>query len=149
MPPATIPTPLTIGAPDGDGRLVREVSAEPASVAPLRSELTAWARSMGARDPDAIALAVSEACTNIVVHAYREQPAPGPIIAAAERRGTELQITIADRGCGLRPRCDSPGLGLGLALISRVAQRVAIEASAATGTTVCMTFAVRAASPFT
>ena len=33
----------------------------------------------------------------------------------------ELRVTIADHGRGMRPRSDSPGLGLGMPLISSLA----------------------------
>ena len=38
----------------------------------------------------------------------------------------QLVIAVRDRGAGLRPRTDSPGLGLGLPLIASVANRVEV-----------------------
>ena len=76
-----------------------------------------------AADPRTLAdvlLAVSEVVTNCVVHAYRDQPT-GRVALEAERSGDELMLSVTDRGHGMAPRTDSPGLGLGLPLVGRIA----------------------------
>jgi serine/threonine-protein kinase RsbW len=98
-----------------------------------------------AADPRALAdvlLAVSEVVTNCVVHAYRDQPA-GRVAMEAERSGDELVLSVSDRGRGMAPRTDSPGLGLGLPLVGRIARRVDISAPAGGGTLVSMYFSLR------
>ena len=102
--------------------------AVPESVAAVR---TARCRGFAKRTgiprqaAEAVALAASEAATNVVVHAYRETDAPGNIeIAAALRVRRELWVIVTDAGAGLRPRPDSPGLGLGLAIIAQIADGV-------------------------
>jgi serine/threonine-protein kinase RsbW len=98
-----------------------------------------------AADPRALAdvlLAVSEVVTNCVVHAYRDQPA-GRVAMEAERSGDELLLSVSDRGRGMAPRTDSPGLGLGLPLVGRIARRVDISAPAGGGTLVSMYFSLR------
>ena len=47
---------------------------------------------------------------------------------------------MADAGAGMAPRHDSPGLGLGLPLVGRVASSVDISARAGGGTLVRMSF---------
>ena len=96
---------------------------------------------MGA-DPGALSdvlLAVSEVVTNCVVHAYRGQPG-GKVALEARRTGGRLLLSVADDGAGMSPRHDSPGLGLGLPLVGRVAKRVDITAQAGGGTMVSMCF---------
>lgn len=101
-----------------------------------------FARSAGA-GPDTlfgIELAVSEACTNAVVHGYADGP-PETFTVKAEPLGDELRIVVRDRGRGMVPRPDSPGLGLGLPLISQMAERVEVRAPRdGNGVELCMTF---------
>ena len=61
-----------------------------------------------------IALAVTEAATNAVLHAYRDRTEPGTVVIEVEREGEHVCIYVRDEGSGLAPRVDSPGLGLGL-----------------------------------
>src|ERR1700749_1549498 len=93
--------------------------ASPRSVAEGRSRLADFAAEVGATPSqvDAVRLAASEAMTNAVLHAYRG--GPGLIYVNAAVASGELWILISDDGCGLKPRADRPGLGLGLRLISQ------------------------------
>jgi anti-sigma regulatory factor (Ser/Thr protein kinase) len=70
-----------------------------------------------------IRLAVTEACTNVVVHAYPDGR-DGPMEVAATLLGDELTVVVRDEGPGISPRPDSPGLGLGLPLIASLAENV-------------------------
>jgi anti-sigma regulatory factor (Ser/Thr protein kinase) len=91
-------------------------------------------------DRPAVEVAVSEAVSNAVVHAYREAREPGRIVIRARFAAARLRVEISDRGLGMRPRADSPGLGLGLPLIAQLATHVDITSE--DGTTVLMEFAV-------
>ena len=76
---------------------------------------------------DAIAdvkLAVTEAATNAVMHAYADTA--GELAVTATARDGELAIVIGDTGPGLVERDDSPGLGVGLSVIATVAWRLRI-----------------------
>jgi anti-sigma regulatory factor (Ser/Thr protein kinase) len=64
----------------------------------------------------AIRLAVSEAASNAVLHAYNETP--GEIHLTAQVVDGELTVLIADDGCGLTGRSPNPGLGWGWKLIA-------------------------------
>jgi serine/threonine-protein kinase RsbW len=88
-----------------------------------------------------ILLAVSEIVTNCVVHAYRDMTG-GAVAVEAHRRGDTLLLSVADQGRGMAPRPDSPGLGLGLPLVGRIAERVDIVAPADGGTEVTMRFSL-------
>src|SRR5262245_1985690 len=94
-------------------------------------------------DPRALAdvmLALSEVVTNAVVHGYRGEA--GEVRVAAEHADDELKVSVADHGGGMAPRHDSPGLGLGLPLVGRIANRVDITAEVGGGTLVSMCFTV-------
>ena len=87
--------------------------ADPQSVGTVRKLLVARAAELGADGDlrDRVALAVSEAMSNVVMHAYRDAPEPGEVTARLESRNATLEISILDRGVGLVPRADSPGHG--------------------------------------
>src|SRR3954469_15228970 len=73
-------------------------------------------------------LALSEACTNAVTHAYRPAPdrrATVEVEAAALHDG-RLTLVVRDFGVGVRPRVDTTGAGLGLTLIASLVQTVRI-----------------------
>ena len=93
-----------------------------------------------------IALAVTEAATNAVLHAYRHTDTPGTVIVTAERDGDHVCLYVRDEGSGLAPRVDSPGLGLGISLIAQVADSADIRAPEDGGTEVVMRFAVSRAA---
>ena len=69
--------------------------------------------------------------SNVIVHAYRGRSPPGALDLTLEARDGAIHVAIRDFGLGLVPRDDSPGLGLGLGVIGRVADRVEINAPAA------------------
>ena len=105
----------------------------------MRREIAAFASRCG-MDPEgveAVRLAVSEAATNAVVHAYRE--AQGSLAVRATVRDGELLVVVCDTGVGLVPRPDSPGLGLGMPLIASVTSRFQVVSDDA-GTEVHMAF---------
>ena len=116
--------------------------AESQSVSRARHAVTGFAREHGVPADllGNIALAVSEACTNVVVHAYRQDAGAGELSVGLVFGEGTLRIQIADEGIGMRPRTDSPGLGLGLPIIASVADGFAIEPGAEGGTELCMRF---------
>jgi len=85
-----------------------------------------------------VKLAVTEACTNVVVHAYGENE--GPMAVSAELRDGRLTVVVADEGRGILPRPDSPGLGLGLPLIATLAESLELGTGEGDETEVRMTF---------
>ena len=107
----------------------------------MRRDVAAFAGRAGMGDDGIgdIQLAVSEAATNAVVHAYRETE--GQLHVAARVDGEELVVVVCDTGSGLAPRSDSPGLGLGMPLMASVTLRFHVVSQGA-GTEVHMTFAL-------
>jgi serine/threonine-protein kinase RsbW len=85
-----------------------------------------------------VKLAVTEACTNVVVHAYGDQE--GPMAVSAQLRDGRLTVVVADEGRGILPRPDSPGLGLGLPLIATLAESLELGTGRDDSTEVRMTF---------
>jgi serine/threonine-protein kinase RsbW len=87
-----------------------------------------------------VKLAVTEACTNVVVHAYGDDE--GPMEVAATLDGPTLRVTVRDRGLGIVPRPDSPGLGLGLPLIATLTESLELGKADDNRTEVSMIFRV-------
>src|ERR1700744_48560 len=114
--------------------------ASPGSVAEGRARLADFAEKAGATPSqiDAVRLAASEAMTNSVLHAYHG--GPGLIYVNAAVASGEVWSLISEDGCGLPPRTERAGLGLGLGLISEVSDDFAIVSRAAGGTEVRIRF---------
>jgi serine/threonine-protein kinase RsbW/stage II sporulation protein AB (anti-sigma F factor) len=115
--------------------------AVPASVSRARSAVGAFALDAGL--PDGLVhnlkVAVSEAATNVVIHAYVGlEPDEFSVWMAIERGRVEM--VVRDRGRGMVPRADSPGLGLGLPLIANLAESVEVAIPQDGGTEVRMRF---------
>ncbi len=91
-------------------------------------------------------LALSEACTNVVVHAY-EAGNQGTLEVDAFVEDHLLNVVVRDHGVGVRPRPDSPGLGMGLPLIAAVTDEVEIVGNERVGNEVRMTFLLPAPEP--
>jgi len=85
-----------------------------------------------------VKLAVTEACTNVVVHAYGD--GEGPMEIAASVDGDALRVTVRDEGMGIVPRPDSPGLGLGLPLIATLTESLELGKTPDDRTEVTMVF---------
>jgi serine/threonine-protein kinase RsbW len=115
----------------------------PPGVGAMRREVAAFARRAGMDEEgtSALRLAVSEAATNAIVHAYRD--CHGLLEVRAHVDGDELLVVVRDTGSGLAPRPDSPGLGLGMPLMASVTRRFRVE-STGEGTAVHMAFPLTA-----
>ena len=110
----------------------------------LRTAVTDFAERCGmqGRRLHDLRLAVSEAVTNAVVHAYRDIDAGGEIALCAHVEDGQLVVRVTDDGAGMNPRPDSPGAGIGLPLIASVADDLHVETGQppAAGTSVTMAF---------
>jgi serine/threonine-protein kinase RsbW len=125
--------------------------ARPEGVAVVRQALAGMADAL---DFDAavvadMKMAVSEACTNVVVHAYDDSVGLLEVNIRAEEDG--LTIVVRDHGSGIQPRPtrrDVPALGLGLPLIAALSDSFELRGSVGDGTEVRMTFrSTRMADP--
>lgn len=91
-----------------------------------------------------IRLAITEACSNVVVHAYAERE-PGPLQVDATVHDHALTVVVRDEGPGIVPHPGSPGLGLGLPLIASLTESVELGRDEQERTEVRMTFALSGA----
>jgi anti-sigma regulatory factor (Ser/Thr protein kinase) len=98
-------------------------------------------RGLSRRLTERVTLAASEACTNVVVHAY-DGIATGPMYITAVAEPNQFRLSVRDQGVGSHPKPDSPGLGLGVPLIATVADEVEVK-SGNSGSEICMTFSRR------
>jgi anti-sigma regulatory factor (Ser/Thr protein kinase) len=114
--------------------------ARPENVAVVRHALGGFGDAYEVSDQALadIKLAVTEACTNVVVHAYPD--GEGPLGVSAWMRDERLTVVVHDEGRGMLPRPDSPGLGLGLPLIATLAESLELGTGSEDRTEVRMTF---------
>jgi anti-sigma regulatory factor (Ser/Thr protein kinase) len=123
----------------------QQAPAVPASIPRLRHAVERFAVGLGARDGvlAAVSLAVSEAVSNVVTHAYCDVDTPGPVMVAAWTQHGVLYIAVSDVGRGMKPRPDRRGLGVGLALIAQMADGVEVsDRNDRAGVTVRMRFSL-------
>ena len=111
-----------VGAAIGSGA-AWALPAVPSAVGQMRRHAAAFASAVGASEQivQAVALAVSETVTNVVIHAYAGRE-PGPVTVTCRADGTHLVVEVADEGTGIAARRDSPGAGQGLAIVGALAQ---------------------------
>jgi anti-sigma regulatory factor (Ser/Thr protein kinase) len=116
--------------------------AKPAWVAEIRRDVTTAATGCGADELALlrISLAVSEAASNAILHAYREGAPSGDVHVLVRHAEDCLDVSVCDNGIGMSPRTDSPGMGLGLGLIAHETTTCEIRTTASGGTEVLMRF---------
>lgn len=117
--------------------------ARPENVAVVRHVLGCLADALDIQPETLhdVRLAVSEACANVIVHAYRDTEGLLELTASA-LPDREIEIVVRDHGLGMGPRADSPGLGVGLPLIAALSSAVEIGTADDGATEVRMTFAL-------
>ncbi len=90
---------------------------------------------------DDLKTAVSEACNNVVLHAYPGQP-PGPMSVELYVLERSLVTLIGDRGVGIDDSAQpSDQLGVGIPVIRALAECADFSARSGGGTEVLMSFA--------
>lgn len=131
------------------GLFERRAPALPEEIAALRTAVWRRALSLGASDElaQSVRLAVGEALTNVVMHAY-VGGSPGMMqVQAWLDDDDHFNVQILDEGHGLIPRADSPGLGLGMGLMAQMSDDFRVANREGTpGTTVSLRFSLAGAS---
>jgi serine/threonine-protein kinase RsbW len=125
-----------------DVRLSLPARAE--NVAVVRHVLGAFAEALQLPPElvEDIRLAATEACTNVIRHAYRGDE-DGPMDVLIRPDGDRLELVVSDRGQGLGSTADAGGPGLGLPLITALADSIDLEAQPVRGSRIAMSFRCR------
>jgi anti-sigma regulatory factor (Ser/Thr protein kinase) len=120
--------------------LEMSLPASAENVAVVRHALAGLAEELGMDEPGIADLktVVTEACMNVVVHAYEGEP--GPLNVEAEPDADGLSVTVRDSGVGIRPRpeAEPASLRLGLSLIAALCGRFSFSGGLERGTVVEM-----------
>ena len=116
--------------------------ARPENVSVIRHVLGAFAEALRLPDDlvEDLRLAVTEACTNVVRHAY-PRDAGGPVEISIRPGEDSVSVVVADHGRGIGTSADTSGPGLGLPLIAAIADEVELQPVPGGGSRVAMTFA--------
>jgi len=129
-----------------------ELTSRPEAARLVRSMSTAAGQALGF-DPELLSdvnTAVTEACNNVILHAYGDQP--GPMSVELRSRPDAVVVRVCDQGHGIRQTMpDNDGLKVGLALMSAVADRAEFINIPDGGTEVRLSFRApvgRSASPW-
>ncbi|MGC1852432.1 MAG: ATP-binding protein, partial [Solirubrobacterales bacterium] len=120
--------------------------AKSENIAVIRHALAGLAEEIGMDEPGLADLktVVTEACMNVVVHAY--QGHPGPLEVEAMPDGDGLTVVVRDKGVGIRPQADDSdrdSLRLGLSLIAALSGSFSISGGLDRGTEITMRVPMR------
>ena len=124
---------------DSDVRLT--LPARPENVSVIRHVLDAFAEALHLPETviEDIRLAVTEACTNVVRHAY-DGGDPGPLEIVIRPESDRLDVIVTARGRGIGPSPDTTGPGLGLPLIAAIVHSLEIRHAPRAGSRLSMSF---------
>jgi anti-sigma regulatory factor (Ser/Thr protein kinase) len=121
-----------------EGGLHIAVPAQPENVSVVRQAIATRAEKLGMTESriDDLKIAVSEACANVVLHAYEDRPEPGPLEVELTPGEGELSVVVRDFGGGILPRISNPrsSLRMGLALIGVLSSRFQLTSTRGQGT---------------
>jgi serine/threonine-protein kinase RsbW len=120
------------------------VAARPENVIVVRQAVAGLGEALGLppQRVDDLKAVVTEACNNVVIHAYEGEP--GPLEVSAVSRDDAVEVAIEDHGKGFQPRTDPSGeasLGIGLPLIASLSDSFEIRGGAGEGTRTVVRFA--------
>lgn len=120
------------------------LSNRPENVLLVRETLSGMAETVGLEGADLndIRTAVTEACNNVVLHAYEGDE--GPLHVEVYLVDRAIEVVVRDHGTGIEPRIrteEQEALGIGLSIIQALAPRVEFKDVSGGGTEVRMEFA--------
>lgn len=118
--------------------LFLQLAAEPQNVRQARDEAASYAEGLGlsAAGVDDLKTIVSEACSNIVRHAYPADATERPMEVEMEKTDGELTVTVRDSGSGIRPPTGArpSSLRLGFILMGSLADFLQLRTGRDRGT---------------
>lgn len=121
-----------------EATLSLKLAAEPQNVRQARDEAALYAEGLGLSAPgvDDLKTIVSEACSNIVRHAYPEDAADRPMEVEMDEEDGELTVTVRDSGTGIRPPVGARpnSLRLGFILMGSLADFMQLRTGRGRGT---------------
>lgn len=130
---------------EGPKGLQMKLPARAENVAVIRHALSGMAEQIGMDEAGMADLktVVTEACTNVVVHAYPN--GDGPLLVEAEPDDEGLTVIVRDSGSGISPEAhsDRASLKLGLSLIAALSSSFSISGGLDRGTEVMMRVPLR------
>jgi serine/threonine-protein kinase RsbW len=125
---------------EGPTGLEMSLPARAENVAVVRHALAGMAEEIGMDAPGIADLktVVTEACMNVVVHAYEGEA--GPLNVEAQPGEDGLTVTVRDSGIGIRPspEVEQSSLRLGLSLIAALSSSFSFSGGLGRGTEVEM-----------
>lgn len=127
-----------------DDRLHITLPAQPDSLPVARRAIVAHAEKLGIAERGIADLktVVSEACANVVRHAYEEQGEPGTLEVDLSPAAEGLDMVVRDFGGGIRPwpSGDVPSLRLGLPIIGALSSSFRLVSVLSGGTEITIRF---------
>jgi serine/threonine-protein kinase RsbW len=119
------------------------LSNAPENVVVVQQALSGVAVALGldALETNDLHTAVTEACNNVVLHAYEGME--GPLEVDVYALAGALDVVVRDRGIGIRPHVGErtqPHTGLGMPIVHALTQRVAFSKRDGGGTEMRMQF---------
>ena len=122
-----------------------ELTSRPEAARLVRSMASAAGDALGF-DPELLSdvnTAVTEACNNVILHAYTGEP--GPVSVELRVGAAGIEVRIRDWGSGIhRTDAERDGLKVGLTLMSALADRAEFSNAVDGGTEVQLSFRSRA-----
>jgi anti-sigma regulatory factor (Ser/Thr protein kinase) len=120
-----------------------KLDADPQNVRRARDEVAVHAEALGLPPAgvDDLKTIVSEACANVVRHAYPEGAVERPMEIELDREREGLKLSIRDQGTGIRPPTGArpSSLRLGFILIGSLADYLQLRTGRGHGTELLMT----------
>jgi serine/threonine-protein kinase RsbW len=129
-------------------RLSLRLAPLPASIPIARSAISEFCRDLGLAGElaDRVRLAVTEACTNVVLHAYDDNAKDLTFTVHAIVIGSSLAVTVRDAGKGIRatasPLSKNAGRGFGMQLMAQMASSVDVVSRPGVGTRIALRFRI-------
>jgi anti-sigma regulatory factor (Ser/Thr protein kinase) len=137
---------LSDGQPGQINDLALRLPAEPEQVPVARHAVAEFCEQLGVPSPliDDVKLVVTEACTNVVLHAYDRLTEAQPTFDLTARvEDGALIVVVCDQGRGIGAPSPNRGLGLGLRLALQLAGGVHTrDGDSGLGTRLTMRFAL-------
>jgi serine/threonine-protein kinase RsbW len=121
-----------------DDQLVLRLPAEPGNLSVIRDAVGSRATEFGLEETLIADLktVVSEACANVVLHAYPPDAQQRPLEVEMGKTERAVSVVVRDKGSGIRPLSGPkpPSLRLGLQLIGAIASCFQIRSGRDRGT---------------